>query len=185
MATRLSTDDAVLADEAPTADDPVKPHQLTILAANLPDVVGLAGGWLFDRARAGWDVNVLVEGCRDVRPLAILGANSVDESAEAVLRDVPCDGALAVSAKLLRDDSRVRARVFDLAERGGAEVKAWGDDWPVDLGGRVDAIEHRLSVAARAFKARALAAAEVYRSVGATETLFDLAAASFRPLYRV
>jgi hypothetical protein len=185
MATRLSTDDIVSADSAQAADGPVKHHRLTVLAASLAEVVGLAGGWLFDRARAGWDVNVRVEGCRDVRPLVILGANAFDGSAESVLHDVPCDGALAVSTRLLREDSHVRARVYDLAKGGGAEVIAWGDDWPVELGGRVDAIEHRLSVAARAFKAQALAAAELNRGVGATETLFDLTTEPFRPLYPV
>ena len=30
------------------------------------------------------------------------------------------------------------------------EVTLWGDDWPADLGA-VDSVEHRLSVAARAF----------------------------------
>ncbi|WP_326547189.1 hypothetical protein QGN32_02980 [Mycolicibacterium sp. ND9-15] len=185
MATRLSTDDIVSADCAQAAVGPLKHHRLTILAAGLADVVGLAGGWLFDRARAGWDVNVRVEGCRDVRPLVILGASAVEGPAETVLRDVACDGALAVSTRLLRADSRVRAHVYDLAKGGGAEVMAWGEDWPVELGGRIDAVEHRLSVAARAFKAQALIAAKSDRAVSATETLFDLATESIRPLYPV
>lgn len=185
MATRLSTDDVVSGGGAQAADNPVKHHQLTFLAASLSDVVGLAGGWLFDRGRAGWDVNVRVEGCRDVRPLEILGATAVDESAETILGDVPRNCALAVSTKLLREDPHVRARVFDLAKRGDAEVVAWGEEWPVELGGRIDAIEHRLSMAARAFKAHALAAAELNRGVNATETLFDLATEPFRPLYPI
>nr|WP_228768628.1 hypothetical protein [Mycolicibacterium malmesburyense]CRL66775.1 hypothetical protein CPGR_00119 [Mycolicibacterium malmesburyense] len=181
MATRPFTDDVVLADGVRAVEDPVKHHQLSILAANVADLVGSAGGWLFDRARAGWDVHVWVEDCPDVRPLTILGANAAGQGAQTRLRDMPRDGALAVSAALLRDDPRVRALVFDLVRRG-AEVTAWGDDWPVELGGRIDASEHRLSVAARAFKAHALAAADMASGVGTTETLFDLSVESFRPL---
>ncbi|KUH99371.1 hypothetical protein AU188_10385 [Mycobacterium sp. IS-3022] len=154
-----------------------------MLAASLADVVGMAGGWLFDRARAGWDVSVRVEGCRDRRPLMILGANVVDESTETVLSDLPPGVALAVSAQLLSDDPHVRAQVFELVNNGDTEVMAWGDVWPAQLGGHVDATDHRLSVAARAFKARALAAAELAPTVGATETLFDLGTeSSLRPL---
>ncbi|MGE2718711.1 hypothetical protein [Mycolicibacterium celeriflavum] len=181
MATRPFTDDVVLADGVQATEDRVNHHHLSILAANVADLVGSAGGWLFDRARAGWDVTVWVGDCSDVRPLTILGANTAGQCVQTGLRHMPRDGALAVSAGLLRDDPGVRAHVFDLVKRG-AEVAAWGDDWPVELGGRIDAIEHRLSVAARAFKAQALAAAAVASGVGATETLFDLSVESFRPL---
>nr|WP_234712969.1 hypothetical protein [Mycolicibacterium komanii]CRL77233.1 hypothetical protein CPGR_04741 [Mycolicibacterium komanii] len=181
MATRPFTDDVASADGARAADDPVNQHQLSILATNLADLVGRAGGWLFDRARAGWDVNVWVEDCPDVRPLTILGANATRQSAQAALHDAPRDGALAVDAGLLRDDPRVRAHVFELVKRG-AEVMVWGDEWPAELDGRVEATEHRLSVAARAFKAQALAAADAVTAVGATETLFELRIESFRPL---
>ncbi|BBY43188.1 hypothetical protein [Mycolicibacterium celeriflavum] len=187
MPTRLPTrpfaDDFVLADPAPAADGRINQHQLIILAASLADVVGMAGGWLFDRARAGWDVTVRVEGCRDLRPLMILGANVVDESTETVLCDLAPGSALAVSAELLSKDSRVHARVLELVKSGDVEVMAWGEVWPEQLGGQVDATEHRLSVAACAFKARALAAAELAPAVSATETLFDLGAeSSSRPL---
>lgn len=180
MATRPSPDDVVVADGARAADDPVNLHRLAILATDLADLVARAGGWLFDRARAGWEVNVWVD-CVDVRPLTILGANATRRSALNALREVPRDGALAVGAGLLRDDPRVRAHVFDLVKRG-VEVVVWGDDWPAELGGHVAATEHRLSVAARAFKARALAAADVAVVVGTTETFFDLTIESFRPL---
>ncbi|KUI11661.1 hypothetical protein AU193_14830 [Mycobacterium sp. GA-1285] len=168
-------------DGAPAADGPANQHHLTVLAADLADLIGPAGGWLFDRARAGWDVDVWVEHCPDERPLTILGVNAVGETPQAVLRDVPRSGALAVSGRLLRDDPRVRAGVFALARRG-TEVMTWSGDWPGELGDRTDMIEHRLSVAARAFKAHALVAAGLTHCVGASETLFDLGIDSFRPL---
>ncbi|MGV0605381.1 hypothetical protein [Mycolicibacterium sp. XJ1904] len=180
MATRPFPDDVASVDGASAADGPANRHHLTVLAADLADVIGPAGGWLFDRAQAGWDVDVWVEHCPDERPLTILGAAALDETSEAVLRDVPRNGVLAVSAALLRDDPQVRARVLGLAKRG-VEVMAWGEDRPGD-GDRIDTIEHRLSVAARAFKAHALAAAGLTRGVDATERLFDLGVDSFRPL---
>lgn len=181
MAIRTFSDDFVSADGAAAADGPVNNHQLTVLAANLADVIGPAGGWLFDRARAGWDVNVWVGDCYDARPLTILGATAVDENAQTVLRDLPPNGAFAVGAGLLRDDPRIRNRIFELAKRG-AEVMVWGDDRPIEIGDRIDTIEHRLSVAARAFKAHALAAADLTHEDDATETLFGLRIDSVRPL---
>lgn len=182
MATRASTDDGVLIDG--DRDAQVHRHQLTVLAADLADVVGLAGGWLFDRARAGWDVTVRVASCEDVRALTILGADSGGEITDEVFA-APVDGALAVSATLLHSDARVRAYAFENARRGDAEVVAWGAELPDGLGGAVAPSRHRLSVAARAFKARALAAAELGDAVGASETLFDLRAEGARPLATV
>ena len=49
-------------------------YRLDVVAADVADVVRFAGGWLFDRAMAGWDVTVLVADHPDERPLRILGA---------------------------------------------------------------------------------------------------------------
>ncbi|MCV7279562.1 hypothetical protein H7J88_07865 [Mycolicibacterium flavescens] len=170
-------------------DERVNRHQLTVLAADLADVVGLAGGWLFDRASAGWEVMVRVEDCPDVRALTILGADSAGEITDEVFT-APVDGALAVSATLLRRDARVRAYAVETARRGDVEVIAWGAALPDGMGGSIDPRPHRLSVAARAFKARALAAAELGSTelggaAEATETLFDLRAGDLRPLATV
>ncbi len=35
-------------------------YRLDVVAANPADVVCSVGGWLYDRVRAGWDVNVLL-----------------------------------------------------------------------------------------------------------------------------
>src|SRR5215208_5723706 len=51
-------------------------YQLNDVAATTEDVVESAGGWLCDRAKAGWDVNVLVAEGVDPRPLTILGATA-------------------------------------------------------------------------------------------------------------
>lgn len=184
MATRpFPADDG--ADDLAEGAGRVNHHQLTVLAASMADVLRLAGGWLFDQARAGWVVNVWVLDRPDRRPLTILGTSTVGGDIDTVLRDIPPNGALAVSAELLRADSRVRAQVLELVRSRAAEVTVWGDSWPAELGGPIDPGEHRLSVAAQAFKACALAAAEVPEGVTVTETLFDLRTEALRPLYPV
>ena len=49
-----------------------------MVAPSVADAVQFAGGWLFDHVMAGWDVTVAVSDPKDVRPLRILGANTVD-----------------------------------------------------------------------------------------------------------
>ena len=57
---------------------------------------------------------------------------------------------------------------------------------PTEFGREGDRVEHKLSSAARAFKALALGAAAVtHHEVSPTETLFSLGTESFRPLYAV
>ncbi len=124
------------------------------------EVVRFAGGWLFDQAMAGWDVTVLTEDHADSRPLRILGvrASDLDAALARPLRG-PCLQAIAARADLYDSDVRVRRMVLEALDGSPAEVRLWGDGWPADLGCPVGPVHHRLSVAARAFKAQALAAA--------------------------
>jgi hypothetical protein len=130
-----------------------------VIARSVEDAVRFTGGWLFDQVMAGWDVNVLTTGHADPRPLRILGAHAVDlEYALARVIHGPCLQAIAVSADLYDSDARVR-RVVQTFGEGPADIRFWSDQWPEDLGGGADPVRHRLSVAARAFKAQALTAA--------------------------
>ncbi len=129
------------------------------IAPSVVDAVRFTGGWLFDQVMAGWDVNVLTTDHTDPRPLRILGAHAVDlEYALARAIHGPCLQAIGVSADLYDGDARVRRMVQTLGE-GPADIRFWSDRWPENLGGRADPVRHRLSVAARAFKAQALTAA--------------------------
>jgi hypothetical protein len=135
-------------------------HRLDVLAATVADVVSSAGGWLADRALAGWDVNVYVPAGEDTGPLRILGVTAHG------LSDLPPMGrgaarptALAVSAAALSADAQVRTRVADECGREIAEVTIWGDPAPSDLGVKLEAVQHVPSGAARAFKAHAMRAA--------------------------
>ena len=139
-------------------------YRLDVVASNVIDVVRFAGGWLFDRAMAGWDVTVLVADHPDDRPLQILGARTLD--LEEVLGAIdsgaetrPRPHALAAAADLFGCDSRVRQGVLQALDHGVTEVTLWGESWPSELDDSVGLVQHRLSTAAQIFKTRALAAA--------------------------
>jgi hypothetical protein len=134
-------------------------YRLDVVAPSVAEVVKHAGGWLFDRVMAGWDVTVLVADHPDERPLQILGAETLD--LESVLLDWeerPHPQTVAVAADLFGRDSRVLAHVRNALDQAATEVTLWGEHLPAELDGSVDAALHHLSAAARAFKARALAA---------------------------
>lgn len=136
-------------------------------------VVRHAGGWLFDRVMAGWDATVLVVDEDDCRPLRILGASTTTdlESALTEPRGGPEPQAIAVEVGLYESDGRVRRLVREALDGGLTEVKIWGDGWPADLPAEAAPVQHRLSMAARAFKAQALAAAAAPAdSIEITET---------------
>ncbi|MGZ5379873.1 MAG: hypothetical protein ACXWD8_18330 [Mycobacterium sp.] len=162
-------------------------YQLTVVAASIVDLVGSAGGWMCDKARAGWDVRVVLTDDQDTRPLAILGASPLDVDTELsdVMNMASHGGALAVSAGVLADD-RIRAGVLGILKRGLTQVTVWGQDWPTEFSRKANPVEHRLSSAARAFKAHALGAATVSKiPIAGTETLFSLGADALRPLHSV
>lgn len=130
-----------------------------VAAPGMAQVVRFAGGWLFDQVMAGWDVTVLTADHADTRPLRILGASSVHlECALPLLARGLRPHAVAACADLYGSDARVRMMVLEALGKGTADVRLWGDRWPPDLDGAAASVPHRLSVAARAFKAQALAA---------------------------
>ncbi len=151
-------------------------YRLDVVAASVLDVVRFAGGGLFDRAMAGWDVTVLLTDHTadhpDDRPLQILGAQTLDlEYALASVETRPRPQALAAAADLFGCDSRVRQGVLQALDHGVTEVTLWGQTWPAELDDSVGLVQHRLSMAAQTFKAQALAAAAAPESsIGHTET---------------
>jgi hypothetical protein len=146
-------------------------YRLDVVAPTVLDAVRFAGGWVYDRVMAGWDVTVLVGDDDDVRPLEILGAEVRDlESVLASWEDRPNPQTVAVAADLFDRDARVRQGVLEALEQGATEVTLWGEGLPAELDESVDSVQHRLSSAARAFKAQALAAANAPdAAVGNTE----------------
>lgn len=135
-------------------------YRLDVVAPSVTDAVKYAGGWIYDRVMAGWDVTVLVGGDEDVRPLTILGAETLDlESVLADWEDRPHPQTVAVAANMIDRDARVLQHVRNALDQGATEVTLWGERVPAELDSSVDSAEHRLSAAARAFKAKALTAA--------------------------
>ena len=154
-------------------------YRLDVVASSVVDVVRFAGGWLFDRSMAGWDVTVLLADLadhRDDRPLHILGVRTLDlEGALAAIdsgvETRPRPQALAAAADLLGCDPRVRRGVLQAIDHGVTEVTLWGESCPAELESSVGPVQHQLSMAARIFKAQALAAAaSPTGSIGPAET---------------
>jgi hypothetical protein len=148
-------------------------YRLDVVAPTVSDAVRFAGGWIYDRVMAGWDVTVLVDGDDDLRPLQILGAETLKlDSVLADWEDRPHPQTVAVAADLIDRDPRVLAHVRDALDAGTTEVTLWGEEVPAEIGHSVDSAEHHLSAAAQAFKSLALAATgdSADASVGATES---------------
>jgi hypothetical protein len=141
----------------------LKPR-LVAIAPTAADAVQSAGGWLFDQVLAGWDVTVITAEQADNRALRILGVRGhALEAALAYRADGACLSAIALPAAMFESDERVRRMVLAAVESGLPELRLWGegDGMPAELAGRADPVSHRLSAAARAFKAQALVAAAI------------------------
>lgn len=152
-------------------------YRLNAVAADIRDVVQNAGGWLYDRAMAGWDVGVALIETGDDLALRILGVRASEFDAAVFDDEV---AGLAVGADALVRDHRVQDGVLAALGTGSSEVALWGDSRKVEVGEPVDFVRYRLSAAARVFKAHALAAAGCLDvSVAATETLLR---SGYRPL---
>jgi hypothetical protein len=159
------------AARATRADGECLRYRLDVVAASAADVVQSAGGWLYDRVMAGWEVTALVpRGC-DTRALRILGVQALDAEARFALWG-PTSQSLAVSAEAFTADARVRDKVLKSLDDRLTEVALWGDGWPLGVDRAMIRAQHVLSAAARRFKGYALEAAGIgYDAVDPTETL--------------
>jgi hypothetical protein len=152
-------------------------YQLCVVAHDLGELVDLAGGWMCDRTLAGWDVSVALSEPHDPRPLQILGVTSlVTHQRFASINDGGATASIAVAPGIFENNDHIRGEVLQALDQGSIEVTFWGPSIPSDLHGQLDRRQHRLSGAARAFKAHALAAAAIPgATVNATENLYSTA----------
>ena len=140
------------------------------MANDVIDAVSGAGGLIFDRASSGWKVDVYLAEPSDERPLRILGVSSYGLLPGALTSPTKCPDALVIAGELYNVNSNV-CRFFNAASRNHlTEVAIWGGNWPAKLTSGVGRVEHRLSFAARAFKAHSMDAAGVPRIVETTES---------------
>ena len=147
-------------------------YRLDVFASSPADVVCSVGGWLYDRVRAGWEVNVLLPQQCDTRPLQVLGVEASDLDSHLSAASIGCPArGLAASAEMFASDTRIRQEVLTALDRWLTEVTLWHDGWPLAVGHRTITVQHVLSDAARAFKRHALTAAGIANTVDPTETL--------------
>jgi len=130
--------------------------RLDVMAINMAEAVASAGGFLCDRAMAGWDVRVFLAVIPDsTRSLQILGAKAFPLDCKSPEFHWPTAVlALSASAELFTTDARVREFVID-ALRGDSEVTLWGKT-PIGTGPQLKPVQHRITPAALAFKNHAL-----------------------------
>jgi hypothetical protein len=133
-------------------------YRLDVFYSDIADVVQSAGGWLFDRVMAGWQINVKIGAEHDARPLQILGIrpHPLTDEAIAVHRT-----AIAVAAHVLDHDDGVHKEVAEALRSGVDEVTVWGDRSAAErkYKHRLHDVQHPLTAAAKAFKEQALIAA--------------------------
>ncbi|HWF27336.1 MAG TPA: hypothetical protein VG327_02980, partial [Mycobacterium sp.] len=72
----ISESSRVSAARTTRADGECLRYRLDVVAASTVDVVQSAGGWLYDRVMAGWEVTVLLPHSCDSRSLRILGVRT-------------------------------------------------------------------------------------------------------------
>jgi hypothetical protein len=130
--------------------------RLHVIAPNAADLIGSAGGWLCDRALAGWHISATLTDTGDTteRALNILGA--------ALHYAAPEPQHLPYSIAIMtRPDANLSAILHFSPEllRECHEVTILGTPCiaPVPTAHRLRPIRHQVSVAARAFKAAARA----------------------------
>lgn len=133
-------------------------YRLDVIGVRVNDLVKNAGGWLFDRMMAGWEVNVFLEEDTDTRPLRILGLRPI-QAEPGRLKRVESRAVVASSENVQTSKS-----LTDLVNRAlmmQSEVTLWGSVAPASITYEASRIEYRMSSAALAFKAQAMLAASI------------------------
>jgi hypothetical protein len=156
--------------------EPDSRYRLYVAASNVPDLIVLAGGWVADHAMAGWDVTGFVadsQDDRDGQPLRILGAELITFKTARDFREPYTPHTLAIASELYERDVLIRTRVSRAVNSVEPEVVFLGDCHPSDTPGTPMRVEYQCSLAAQAFKAKALAATgKSVCNVAARELLF-------------
>ena len=120
------------------------------------------GGLIFDRAMAGWDVSVVVDGGTDRviddRPIRILGGRVAKRLGTNRVGLLARPHLLAVATDVMVKSEAVRRQVLAAGNDKDAEVLLWGRHHPTNLNCTFVAARHRPSAAAQVFKSQALAA---------------------------
>jgi hypothetical protein len=159
------------------------PYRLELMALDCADVVRCAGGWIFDYTACGWLVIVVLAECRDPTPLRILGAQvMLPEDVQVAYEGHP-PTVLATNTDIYRDDAWVRDRVESAMTHRRSQIVMWGDEHCHPRATpNLCMVHHRLSSAARAFKAHALTALGAPTVVASFESFQSHSATLVSPL---
>ncbi len=162
--TQLNSPGQLPAAESPRlAPEDSERYRLHVVATNIADVVTSIGGLIFDRAMAGWDVTVAVDGdsrgAIDDRAICILGARVATTAAGPDgATGVPRPHVLAVATDVFVANEPVRRLALAARKGNATDVLLWGRRRPPNLNCRFVLVQHRPSAAAHVFKSHALAA---------------------------
>lgn len=143
-------------------------YRLHVVAPSVAEAVASAGALIYDRAMAGWDVTVMVEGEEvDDRPIRILGAKAENLSAALASRgEAGRPRALAVATDVVAGSEAVRQSLVAACNAPTIDILLWGGHCPSELQCDITPVGHQPSVAANVFKAHALAAVGTDTTVG-------------------
>jgi hypothetical protein len=145
-------------------------YRLHVVAANIADVVTSLGGLIFDRAMAGWDVTVAVDGSVNDRAIRILGGRVA-----ATGPDCPRAHVLAVATEVFVTNEPVRRLALAARKGNATEVLLWGLRRPPNLNCTFVPVRHRPSAAAQVFKSHALAARGTFAAEPTEEGFYSMA----------
>jgi hypothetical protein len=162
------------------ATDELGRYQFQVVAGNITDAVMSLGGLIFDRAMAGWEVSVVLDGdadrAVDDRPIRILGARLAKRMSDpGYARALPCPHLLAVAADVMVKSDPIRRYVLALANDSGTDVLLWGRHHPTGIPRTFVAGRHQPSAAARIFKSHALLGTAAQGIPRADEAFYSMA----------
>jgi hypothetical protein len=160
--------------------DALGKYQFQVVAGNIADAVMSIGGLIFDRAMAGWDVSVVVDGDADRtvddRPIRILGARLAKRMPEPTYPPaLPRPHLLAVAADVMVKSDAVRRHVLAIGNDSETDVLLWGRHHPTTFTRTFIAARHQPSAAAHIFKSHALLAGGAQAIPRADEGFYSMA----------
>lgn len=144
-------------------------YRLDVATTSVADAVRHAGGLMFDRGRAGWRVAVVTDDATYSQALTILGTHT---RSPGQLEDRPHGQGRVVRTRVLPIDELTATRQGTAEDSGvapWAQLLFWGERVTRESTGRLYAVRHDLSPAARTFKAHALRCAGLDTHVESSE----------------
>ena len=137
--------------------------RIEVVASGPEVAVVCAGGLICDSANGGWDVEVLIPGSCDSAALRILGARVVEFALAAQAIETYSPPVQISTMPDIGGDTWLPRYLW--AAGGDLAMRPIGGATRVRSRRHTHTFRHRLSTAARAFKAHALAAADLDTAV--------------------